>query len=173
MKWCLLISYVYNCAAYALYIKLKSLNNVDYNNIMIPIILSILSQVQVFPITIIILIWILVRTTSIIFSVLKERMKELLEQDNKVPIELDEVRTWKLHHGLVCSLIKRINNCFGTVNLIIMIQTFITFIYNIYQFVNCMKNHQIPPSFYAYKFILQASLPCFLIYSCSQLQEQV
>lgn len=161
-----------NSAAYAMYIKLKALNNVDYTKRMISIILSVLSQVHVFPITIIILIWVLVRTTSIIFSVLKQRMKELLEKEQE-PIELDEVRKWKLHHGLVCSLIKRINDCFGAVNLLMMVHTFVTFIYNIYQFVNCMKNHQIPPGFYAYKFILQAALPCYLIYSCSQLQDQV
>ena len=86
---------------------------------------------------------------------------------------MNELRSWKLHHGLIILLIKRINHCFGIINLLIMIRTFVTFIYNVYEFVGCLMDFSISPYFYIYKFFLQAVLPCYLIYSCSQLKGNV
>lgn len=125
-----------------------------------------------FPATIMILLWTLVRIASCLFVVLKRRMKESLNQKNKM-VELDEFRNWKLHHGLIINLIRRINHCFEIIILLIMTRTFLTFIYNVYQFVSCMLDYKISPYFYIYKFFLQAALPIYLIYSCSQLKDQV
>jgi len=134
--------------------------------------LSLMTLTELYPASIIIMLWVLVRIVSNIFTVLKRRMKQLLINENKM-IELDDLRKWKVHHGLACDLIKKINFCFGMINLLIMIRTFITFIYNVYQFVGCLMDLSINPSFYIFKFFLQATLPCYLIYTCSQLKEQV
>jgi len=153
--------------AFSLYIYLKA----SFHDMISPLNISLLSLTECFPSIIIILLWILAHSASIAFTVLKRRMKKSLAEDKT--IKLNELRTWKLHHGLICNLIKRINSCFGIVNLLIMIHTFITFIYNVYQFVACLKDCNISPYFYFYKFIIQAALPCYLIFSCSQLKEQV
>jgi len=137
-----------------------------------PAYLSLMIVTECYPATIIILLWILVRITSSLFVVLKNRMKQTLAQQNVI-ISLNELRSWKLHHGLIILLIKRINHCFGIINLLIMIRTFVTFIYNVYEFVGCLMDFSISPYFYIYKFFLQAVLPCYLIYSCSQLKGKV
>lgn len=166
MKY-LCIHTIQNSVAFMLYIYFKSPNNA----IIPPIYLSLLSSTEFFPSTILVLLWVLVRVTSCLFTVLKRRMKEMLLKNSA--IELNELRTWKFHHGLIIDLIKRINRCFGLVSLVMMVHTFITFIYNVYQFIGCLKDFSISPYFYIYKFILQAVLPCYLIYSCSQLKEKV
>lgn len=125
-----------------------------------------------FPVTIMVLLWIFVRIASCLLTVLKKRMKESLDNKDKT-IELNEIRSWKLHHGLIMHLVKRINHCFAIVNLLVMMRTFLTFIYNVYQFVVCMLDYKISPYFYIYKFFLQATLPCYMIYSCSHLKEKV
>ena len=122
--------------------------------------------------TIMILLWNLVILASSLFTVLKRRMKESLTQTNKM-IELNELRTWKHHHGLIITLIKRVNHCFELINVLIMTRTFLTFIYNVYQFVVCMLDFKISPYFYIYKFFLQSTIPIYLIYICSQLKDKV
>lgn len=137
-----------------------------------PAYLSLMIVTECYPATIIIWLWVLVRITSNLFILLKTRMKQTLVQQN-VAISLNELRSWKLHHGLIILLIKRINHCFGIINLLIMIRTFVTFIYNVYEFIGCLMDFSISPYFLIYKFFLQALLPCYLIYSCSQLKGKV
>ena len=125
-----------------------------------------------FPVTLMVLLWVFVHIASRLLTVLKNRMKETLDKKTKT-IELNEIKSWKLHHGLIMDLVKRINHCFGIINLLVMMRTVLTFIYNVYQFVVCMIDFKISPYFYIYKFFLQATLPCYLIYSCSHLKEKV
>jgi len=140
---------------------------------MIPsVYLSLMIVTECYPATIIIMLWLLVRIASCLFSVLQRRMKQTILKE-KSNISLEDVISWKLHHGLIIILIKRINHCFGIINLLIMIRTFLTFIYNVYEFVGCLVDFSITPYFFIYKFILQASLPSYLIYTCSQLKEKV
>ena len=137
-----------------------------------PAYLSLMTGTECYPAAIIVLLWILVRIASSLLTVLKRQMIQTLEEQNNV-IELNDLKSWKLHHGLIINFIKRINHCFGIINLLVMIRTFSTFIYNVYQFVVCMLDFKISPNFYIYKFFLQATLPCYLIYSCAHLKEKV
>lgn len=134
--------------------------------------MSILNLTVCFPAIITILLWNLVILASSLFKVLKRRMKQALSQKNKM-IELNDFRTWKYHHALIIILIKRINHCFGLINILIMTRTFLNFIYNVYQFVVCIVDSKTSPNFYIYKFFLQAVMPIYLIYICSHLKDQV
>lgn len=139
-----------------------------------PAYLSLMIVTECYPATIIVLLWILVRIVSCLFTILQRRMKKtLLGENQSRTIDLNELISWKLHHGLIVNLITKINNFFGIINLLIMIRTFLTFIYNIYEFVGCLMNFSITPYFYIYKFLLEASLPIYLIYSCAQLKDKV
>lgn len=134
---------------------------------------EMLAMVKIFPLTIYFTFWILVRTAYLLFSVLKQQIKQVTK--NGKSIELSQLKEWKVHHRLTCDLIKKINSCFGIVILILISRTFGQFVYNIYQIVSNLfiKETGFGSKYFLFTFFQKTTLSALILLASCRLARKV
>ncbi len=132
-----------------------------------------LALVKIFHVTVHLTFWILFRTASILFSVLKQQIKQVIKIDTS--IELTKLKEWKVHHRLTCKLIKKINSYFEIVIVILISRTFGQLVYNTYQIVTnlLIKNTGFGSNYFLYTLSQKTALPALILFSSCRLAREV
>lgn len=89
----------------------------------------------------VILAWflVLVSTSIVLFDVLIDRLKNMVEIGLNLKGVTEDLIVWKEQHALVCHLVSLINKSFGLILVITFSHGFVTFITNFYRFISGLQ----------------------------------
>lgn len=116
------------------------------NNIWLSLIKPIWLSMTHFVISAIItLFFVLVSCSADLLTLLKNRLKILIQINKENSLLLaSELEKWRHHHAIVCRFIRYVNKCFGAIILIFIGHGFICFITDFYQLFDGILRQQLP-----------------------------
>ncbi|XP_057367581.1 uncharacterized protein LOC130688601 [Daphnia carinata] len=141
------------------------------------IVLSNLSRTTI--ISVFLLFCVLARVITLIFQGLNEQIDHLDQPQKFSPLysgsRILNVRLekWRRNHTLACKLVDMVNQCFGLVMVITVINVFVSFITTTFEIVSSIQEDDTIPFVFVFIFVKKSILLTIIIYEPYCLQAEV
>lgn len=135
----------------------------------------LLNATEVFPSSIFVLFWILLRSLTSVFCDLNCLFKQVIQR-NVVGSQnmLKELKAWNCRYVLVCQSVKRINSCFDPIVLIAVRRSLFGLINNLFLAGYQLSHSRIGYGLSSLAIVLyQAAILTFLIHASHRLHSEV
>ncbi|KZS12632.1 Uncharacterized protein APZ42_022817 [Daphnia magna] len=141
------------------------------------IVLSNVSRTTI--VSVFLLFCVLVRVIMLVFQTLNDQIAHLDETDQFPSLYLTSrvlnirLEKWRRNHTLACELVEMVNQCFGIVMLVTVVNVFISFITTTFEIVRSMQDDATIPVLFTVIFIKKSILLSIIIYEPYRLQSEV
>ncbi|KAI9562674.1 hypothetical protein GHT06_010128 [Daphnia sinensis] len=140
------------------------------------IVLSNVSRTTI--VSVFLLFCVLVRVIMLVFQTLNEQIAHLDETEQFPSLYLTSrvlnmrLEKWRRNHTLACELVEMVNQCFGIVMLVTVVNVFISFITTTFEIVRSMQDDATIPVLFIVIFIKKSILLSIIIYEPYRLQAE-